>query len=122
MFRIAPPFGLLVALLAVPSAPAKAQDAAIPRHVQELVDEVQLVVHEIKRGEGPDADAEAEAEETWSCRDRGVVPFTRAVVALLWRGLPIVQEDEDGVARETPYLIHVKPRGNGGQLRWTIRF
>ncbi|MFW6197429.1 MAG: hypothetical protein ACOC5B_01060 [Myxococcota bacterium] len=122
MFRTALPFFLLATLLALPAAPAGAQDAAVPRHVEELVDEVRLVVNEVKRGEGPDADAEADAEETWSCRDRGVVPFTRTVVALLWRGLPIVQEDEDGVARETPYLIQVKPRGNGGQLRWTIRF
>ncbi|MFW5875103.1 MAG: hypothetical protein ACOCXM_00060 [Myxococcota bacterium] len=102
-------------------APAKAQEPAVPRHVEELVDEVRLVVEEVKRGEGPAADAEAEEEE-WSCRNRGVVPFTRVVVALLWRGLPIVQENEHGEDRETPYLIQVKPRGNGGQLRWTVRF
>lgn len=109
----------MIALLCVPCT-AFAEEPNVPRHVEQLVEEVLVVVDEVKKDDGgsPEID-EGEAERTQA--ERGVVPFTRTVVALLWRGLPVVRDDGQGRS-ESPVLIQVKPKSGGGQFRCTIRF
>ncbi|MFW6051492.1 MAG: hypothetical protein ACODAU_09975 [Myxococcota bacterium] len=115
-----------------------AEEPAVPRHVEELVEEVLHVVDEVRRGERRDRDASGEASEARaldealpgetfeveapSYGDRGMVPFTRTVVSLLWRGLPVGHRAQERADPRNPILIQVKPKGAGGQFRCTVRF
>lgn len=109
---------VLMALLGVP-ATACAQEPALPNHVRELIDEVHKVVDQVRKDEAHGGRATTEAG---GLEEGGVIPFTRTLVALLWKGLPILEEDDDGVTHQTPFLIQLKPKSHGGQLRWTVRF
>lgn len=116
------PCAAFMALLGVPCA-AAAQEPGVPSHVHELIQEVMTVVDQVKHDPRAARADEADASKKADPRcEAGVVPFTRTVVALLWKGLPIVDEDDDGESHRTPYLIQVKPKHRGGQLRWTVRF
>jgi hypothetical protein len=108
------------------SSTAAAQ-SAMPRHVEDLVSEVLLVVDQVtKDPKRTTDDGEADGEPPPPSRtlDGGVLTFTRTMVNLLWKGVPVHRdrEVEDTDAPERPILIHFKPRGVGGQLRCTFRF
>lgn len=112
------PCVVLLALLGVPST-ALAQEPALPVHVQELIQAVHKVVDQVRKDEAHGGHA---ATKPGALEEGGVIPFTRTLVALLWKGLPILEQDDNGVTHPTPFLIQLKPKSHGGQVRWTVRF
>lgn len=111
-----------VALLALPSTTAA--QAAMPRHVDDLVSEVLVVIDEVtrdkKQRKAAKDDDEGEARQV-QLREGGILPFTRTVVSLLWKGLP-VQRVPEGETGDNPVRIRIKPSAGGGQVRCLFTF
>jgi hypothetical protein len=116
-------FTLGVALWAVPSI-GNAQ-ANMPRHVDDLVSEVLVVIDEVKRDQRS-AKAEADGKEGEARKERprqgGILPFTRTMVNLLWKGLPVQRTQDDVDEARDPVRVRVKPCAGGGQVRWVFTF
>jgi hypothetical protein len=115
-------FTLGMALWAVPAI-GSAQ-ANMPRHVDDLVSEVLVVIDEVKRDQrSAKAEADGKDGEVRNERSRqgGILPFTRTMVNLLWKGLP-VQRTQDDVEPRDPVRVRVKPCAGGGQVRWVFTF
>jgi hypothetical protein len=116
--------GALGATLLLVPVTVEAQ-APVPRHVDDLVSEVLAVIDEVRkeparRGSSA-ADGEAK-EESSRPRDGGVRPFTRTMVSLLWRGLPLQREAAAEDRPDRAVLMHLRPGAGGGRLQWTFVF
>jgi hypothetical protein len=111
------------AVLLVP-ATVEAQ-APVPRHVDDLVSEVLAVIDEVRKepprrsASGSDGEAKEESSRT---RDGGVRPFTRTMVNLLWRGLPLQREAAAEERPDRAVLMRLRPGAGGGRLQWTFVF
>lgn len=92
--------------------------------MDDLVSEVLVVVEEVTKdpdARSADEDVEGEAPRV-RVRNGGILPFTRTMVSLLWKGLPVTRATEDDEPPDDPVRIRIKPSAGGGQVRCTFTF
>jgi hypothetical protein len=97
----------------------------VPRHVDDLVSEVLAIIDEVRKEPPRRSTSAANGEVKEECRrtrDGGVRPFTRTMVSLLWRGLPLQREAAAEQRPDRAVLMRLRPGAGGGRLQWTFVF